>query len=79
MEVGISVISEQEANYLDRPTVQVIGRPGQYIVELDVFHQLHCINDLRKILYPERFGGMDAITKNGTINRDDSEFKHWGE
>ena len=24
-----------------------------YIVEMDVFHQLHCLNTLRKSLYPE--------------------------
>ncbi len=29
--------------------------PTKFIVELDVFHQLHCLNALRKLVYPEVF------------------------
>ena len=35
-----------------------------YVVELDVFHQLHCLNTLRKSLYPEIYP-----TNNATVSR----------
>jgi hypothetical protein len=77
--VGISTISEKEAKKLTIPTMEVPGRKGEYLVQLDVFHQLHCLNDLRKLLYPEVYGGMNLITKDGVVQRESNElFRHWG-
>lgn len=79
--VGISKISAQEAARLPNPTLPITGtnESDEYVIELDVWHELHCLNDLRKILYPERFGGLDALKdENGTIQRDDDTFRHWG-
>lgn len=56
--------------------------PGteDYLVELEVYHQLHCLNVLRKLLYPERYHLLERVSwKNGTINRESYGFKHWGE
>lgn len=48
------------------------------MVQLDVWHELHCLNDLRKVLYPEVYGGLDALKlDNGTINRETDMFRHW--
>lgn len=77
--VGISKISEEEATKLPNPTLPISGT-NEYVIELDVWHELHCLNDLRKLLYPERFGGLDALKdENGTIQRDDDMFRHWGQ
>ncbi|KAF7186853.1 hypothetical protein HII31_11813, partial [Pseudocercospora fuligena] len=44
--------------------------PDQYVVELDVFHQLHCLNALRKTIYPERYKEDmdDFFLEDGTRN-----------
>ncbi|KAF5694054.1 hypothetical protein FDENT_1358 [Fusarium denticulatum] len=42
-------ISGQEASRLSRPTSQISRDPDYYITSLDVYHQLHCLNDIRKM------------------------------
>ncbi|KAF4433763.1 tat pathway signal sequence [Fusarium acutatum] len=42
-------ISSQEASQLSRPTSQISKDPDYYITSLDVYHQLHCLNDIRKM------------------------------
>ncbi|KAI0151866.1 hypothetical protein GGR57DRAFT_513842 [Xylariaceae sp. FL1272] len=75
--VAVSKISEQKARLLPHPTIPIPGTKD-YLVQLDVFHQLHCLNDLRKLLYPERFPGMEALKReDGTYDRDNHEFRHW--
>ena len=75
--MGNTVITEEEAKRLHTPTLPIPGTK-KYLVQLDVWHELHCLNDLRKTLYPERFGGLDALKVDGVINREDPEFEHWG-
>jgi hypothetical protein len=41
--VGVSRIPKQEAAKLPNKTSPIPGDPGFYIVELDVFHELHCL------------------------------------
>src|SRR4051812_13267819 len=78
MQDGISKISAEEAKKLPVPTLTIPGT-NDYLVQLDVFHELHCLNDLRKLLYPERFHMMEGITSpNGTVDRDNNGFRHWG-
>lgn len=75
--VGISKIPRQEAKHLSSPTLAIPGT-DEYLVQLDVWHELHCLNDLRMVLYPEVYGGLDEVTwPNGTINRDTDAFRHW--
>ncbi|PYI07694.1 hypothetical protein BO78DRAFT_366516 [Aspergillus sclerotiicarbonarius CBS 121057] len=74
---GISKIPEAEAKKLPLPTLPIPGTKD-YLIELDVWHQLHCLNDLRMLLYPERYPGMDDLKdENGTIQRDNDAFRHW--
>ncbi|WYZ44001.1 hypothetical protein EsH8_VII_000437 [Colletotrichum jinshuiense] len=74
---GISKISKEEAKKLPSPTIAIPGTED-YLIELDVWHELHCLNDLRKLLYPEVYGGLLEVTMpNGTINRDTEAFRHW--
>ncbi|KAE8356752.1 hypothetical protein BDV28DRAFT_163765 [Aspergillus coremiiformis] len=71
--------SIKEAMYLDTPTIPIFGTK-KYLVQLDVWHELHCLNDLRKTLYPERYtdSSLDSLKfPNGTINRDTDMFRHW--
>jgi hypothetical protein len=75
--VGISAIPPSEATMLANKT---IPRPGtdEHLVELDVFHQLHCLNDLRKALYPDRWPGKWHRTPSGAIDYQHVDFLHWG-
>ncbi|KAI9157976.1 Cyclochlorotine biosynthesis protein R [Paramyrothecium foliicola] len=54
-EIGMSQISAKAASRLPNATTPVAGDPSQYMVELDVFHQLHCLNLMRKLVYPDVF------------------------
>ncbi|TVY57693.1 Cyclochlorotine biosynthesis protein O [Lachnellula cervina] len=75
--LAVSKISRSEANLLPHPTLRIPGTED-YLVQLDVFHQLHCLDDLRMLLYPERFPGLEELKdENGVINRDGHEFRHW--
>ncbi|KAK4182267.1 hypothetical protein QBC35DRAFT_396303 [Podospora australis] len=42
-KVGISRISADEARPMDNKTLPIPGREGGYVVQLSVFHQLHCL------------------------------------
>ncbi|EAU31769.1 predicted protein [Aspergillus terreus NIH2624] len=45
---GISRIPKSDAAHLVNKTVPIADDPGQYAISLDVFHQLHCLNMVRK-------------------------------
>lgn len=43
--------------------------PSNYVTQLDVFHQLHCLNLMRKLVYPEMYpidltSGSDEALEN---------------
>ncbi|KAJ7120701.1 hypothetical protein C8R43DRAFT_1034024 [Mycena crocata] len=52
---GISRIPKQQAALLPNKTSPIPGDPGYYIAELDVFHELHCLNMIRKALDPDYY------------------------
>jgi hypothetical protein len=60
---------------LSVPTLPIQGT-NKYLIQLDVFHELHCLNDLRKAFYPERYG--ESPLNGSTIDRDSIMFLHWG-
>ena len=55
IEIGISQIPASSAAHLPNATTPTAHDPSLYMVELDVFHQLHCLNLLRKLVYPKTF------------------------
>ncbi|KAK6969383.1 hypothetical protein R3P38DRAFT_3243499 [Favolaschia claudopus] len=54
-DFGISRIPKSEAAKLPNKTSPIPGDPGYYIAELDVFHELHCLNMIRMALDPEYY------------------------
>ncbi|KAJ3558244.1 hypothetical protein NM688_g1041 [Phlebia brevispora] len=48
-DFGLSQLSEEEALYLPNKTIAFPEDPDKYVVILSVFHQLHCVNVLRKV------------------------------
>lgn len=45
-------IPKWQADKLDQPTIQFPSHSGDYVVLLDVFHSMHCLNEIRKALHP---------------------------
>ncbi|KAG5637898.1 hypothetical protein H0H81_002783 [Sphagnurus paluster] len=52
---GISEITEDQAQRLVNATKEVNPGKKDYIIGIDVFHQLHCLNFIRKSLYPDYY------------------------
>ncbi|KAH8171921.1 hypothetical protein LIA77_08688 [Sarocladium implicatum] len=53
--VAVTRITEGEAAQLRSPTLRIPTDPDNFVVGLDVFHQLHCLNGVRKLLHPEYY------------------------
>lgn len=50
------------AAQLPNRTTRIPGDDDGYIIGLDVLHQLHCLNMLRKSLYPDRYDLYENLT-----------------
>ncbi|THH30884.1 hypothetical protein EUX98_g3329 [Antrodiella citrinella] len=57
---GLSQIPKAQARLLPNKTLPILGDEENYAVGLAVFHQLHCLNSLRKGLNPEYY--RDPVT-----------------
>ncbi|KAF2122432.1 hypothetical protein BDV96DRAFT_639021 [Lophiotrema nucula] len=44
-----------------------LGHEDEYMVGIDVFHQLHCLNVLRRAFYPHRYPNLSMWHPNGTL------------
>lgn len=53
----------QEAIALNRPTFK-IPKSDEYLIELEFFHQLNCLNELTEAFYPDRFTNPWQNTKD---------------
>jgi len=76
--VGISGISPEEAEHLYEPTTHLPHDNRTYVVSLGVFHQLHCVNHLRKALYPDEYPGLWTYHANGSVDHSTILSLHWG-
>jgi len=65
---GISGITKEEASHLLNATLPAPNDPSTYMIQLEVFHNLHCLNMLRKSLYPEEYPEMVDYNQDGSIN-----------
>ena len=59
---AIVKIPEEEAKRLPNTTLGMHDEPGQYVVGLEVFHQLQCLDRIRKSFSPERYSARDEMT-----------------
>ncbi|KAF4447024.1 Tat pathway signal sequence [Fusarium albosuccineum] len=62
MDPYIVQITGKEAEGISRPTSKISKDPDYYITSLDVYHQLHCLNDIRKMV-------RDYNTTEGVLGR----------
>ena len=77
--VGISGLSESEALHLLKATLPAPNYPSKYVVQLEVFHLLHCLDRLRKAIYPDEYPGGWTYDEDGTVNHNSITGLHWGE
>ncbi|KAJ7449173.1 hypothetical protein FB451DRAFT_1410910 [Mycena latifolia] len=64
---GISRITKEEAARLPNKTHAIPGDDGHYIAELDVFHNLHCLNKITMALDPDYYPDWRISTTNNWI------------
>ncbi|KAI1317917.1 hypothetical protein F5Y16DRAFT_406501 [Xylariaceae sp. FL0255] len=62
---GFMMVNKETADKLPNKTAEVPGTGGKYIITLEMFHQLHCLNILRKHLYPDRFPEYRIFNDDG--------------
>ncbi|RDW82687.1 hypothetical protein BP6252_03799 [Coleophoma cylindrospora] len=76
---NLNWITSQEAARIPNRTIAVPGEENKYLMELDVFHQLHCLNTLRKTLWPQRYEGhfFDWIGSDGERNYTSGQAHHY--
>jgi hypothetical protein len=77
---GIIEVTAEEAANLPNSTAELPHKPNSYVVEIDIFHQLHCLNYIRKALYPDRYmeDFRDAYDEHGRRNYFGHEARHYG-
>ncbi|KAJ7923056.1 hypothetical protein B0H13DRAFT_1981510 [Mycena leptocephala] len=55
-EFAYSKIPRNQAIYLANKTYPILGdNPTTYMLALDVFHELHCLDEIRKAMYPDYY------------------------
>ncbi|KAL2206758.1 hypothetical protein CC79DRAFT_907076 [Sarocladium strictum] len=52
----ISRIPKWQADQIETPSDELPNDPGYHAVMLDIFHSLHCLNEVRMTLNPEYYG-----------------------
>ncbi|PPJ53115.1 hypothetical protein CBER1_11780 [Cercospora berteroae] len=70
-----TAIPEHQALLLPNKTEAIRGT-NKYIMELDVFHQLHCLDMIRKAFYPSRYGQWEYLD-DGSVDNFAVTFQHW--
>ncbi|KAJ7449171.1 hypothetical protein FB451DRAFT_753621 [Mycena latifolia] len=73
---GISRITKDEAARLPNKTHAIPGDDGHYIAELDVFHNLHCLNKVRMALDPDYYPDWRISTTNNWIPSQKNATEH---
>ncbi|OAL22819.1 hypothetical protein AYO22_06727 [Fonsecaea multimorphosa] len=62
-------IDGAEAARLPNQTASITNDPGHYLITIDVFHQLHCLDFVRKRLYPSRYDTVADLAKDRNGSR----------
>ncbi|KAF8202776.1 hypothetical protein K438DRAFT_1670970 [Mycena galopus ATCC 62051] len=58
---GVSQIPKSQAQLLPNKTHPIPQDEGNYIIELDVFHNLHCLNMIRKTLHSDYYSKQEHL------------------
>ncbi|KAF9072737.1 hypothetical protein BDP27DRAFT_1217107 [Rhodocollybia butyracea] len=58
-EFALNKVPRNEAALMANKTYPILGEEDHYMIALDVFHELHCLNEMRKAMYPEYYPVTD--------------------
>jgi hypothetical protein len=78
-----SQINTAEAAKLDSTTLNVPNKTDGFLIQLDIYHQLHCLNTIRKALWlpgVERYSSdfHNFVTADGGRNYKGKNAQHIG-
>ncbi|KAF7796236.1 hypothetical protein EIP86_007410 [Pleurotus ostreatoroseus] len=59
-DFGLSQIPKWQADKMPNRTLPIPADPQYYVMQLTVFHQMHCLNTIRKALRPDYY--VDPVT-----------------
>lgn len=51
LSVGFVVLTPDQSEELEIPTMNISRKDPRPLIQLDVFHELHCLDSLRKSTY----------------------------
>ncbi|KAK3313319.1 hypothetical protein B0H66DRAFT_483595 [Apodospora peruviana] len=60
--IGVIKIPKVDAERLPNSTLPIPGEEDGYITGLEVYHQLHRLDLIRKSMYPDRYGGDKGMS-----------------
>ncbi|OCT49182.1 hypothetical protein CLCR_04949 [Cladophialophora carrionii] len=63
-DVGVIKVDGRTARQVPNMTLPIPGEEDSYILGIEVFHQLHCLNSIRKGLYPDRYQETKDMSDN---------------
>lgn len=67
IDIGVIKIPKADADRLPNQTLPIPGEDDGYIVGVEVYHQLHCLDLIRRHLYPDRYGADTKMSPQGRI------------
>ena len=67
--MGVAALEPQQAKFLQVQTEKVSKSDPRPVIQLDVFHQLHCLDSVRKHAYG---------TNRWDVDKDPTEGRHLG-
>ncbi|KAL2206307.1 hypothetical protein CC79DRAFT_1369730 [Sarocladium strictum] len=71
----ITRIPKWQADKLGQPSIEIPDDKGYYAVLLDIFHSMHCLNEIRKSLHPEYYAPYH-LRMNGTEEEAQKHLDH---
>ena len=67
LPVGFVVLTSDQNEELEYPTMNISTRDQRPLIQLDVFHQIHCLDSLRKAVYKKVDPNDDYHAKYGHL------------
>ena len=76
--VGTVGLTTAEVSNLIEPTMPTPMDPGTYPVMIQVFHNIHCLNLLRKAIWRDYYPDAMDMLSDGSVNRTSPKALHIG-
>lgn len=61
-------VTAEELQKIGKTSVAIPSRPGKYLAKLAVFHQLHCLDRIRRFVHNDYYHMDDSHSSISTID-----------